>query len=288
MAEIISQALPYLRQFSGKTFVIKYGGHAMGDEKITASFAKDIVLLKQVGINPVVVHGGGPQIQSMLSRLNIKTSFVDGLRVTDAETVDIVEMVLSGSINKSIVTSINKQGGNAIGISGKDGNFITVEKLNYSKRDPESNIDLGFVANPKKINTKLLNSLSSSDFIPVIAPVGIDESGQTYNINADTIAGAIASAVKAEKLIMLTDVPGVLDKEGNLISHIYSNDLDDLKNGNIISGGMIPKIETCIKAVNTGTKSVTIVNGKISHVILLEIFTPQGMGTMISNHDPEN
>ena len=285
MAHTITQALPYLRRFTGQTFVIKYGGHLMGDDSLAADFARDIVLLKQVGINPVVVHGGGPQIGAMLKRLNIHSDFIDGLRVTGQSTVEIVEMVLSGSINKGIVANINEHGGTAIGISGKDGNLLTARKLRRTKRDPDSNIeravDLGFVGEPKAINADLLAFLIESDIIPVIAPLGVGDDGHTYNINADTMAGAIAGAMNAEKLIMLTDVEGVLDKDNNLIPSLNPSGLKRLMQDGTISGGMIPKIETCTNAVKAGATSATILDGRVPHAVLLEIFTPQGVGTMI-------
>lgn len=286
MAQTISQTLPYLRQFAGQTFVVKYGGHAMGDADLAADFARDIVLLKQVGINPVVVHGGGPQIAAMLKRLGIESNFVDGLRVTDAATVEVVEMVLSGSINKGIVASITAQGGRAVGISGKDGNLLMARKLRRTQRDPDSNIerimDLGFVGEPAKVNTELLDVLCASDIIPVIAPVAVGTDGQTYNINADTMAGAIAGEMGAEKLIMLTDVPGVMDQNKHILSTLTPQRIDQLKSEGVISGGMIPKVETCVAAVRSGAGSATILDGRVPHAVLLEVFTPQGQGTMIS------
>src|SRR5271154_259649 len=249
-AATLSEALPYMRQFADETFVIKYGGHAMGDDNLARQFAADIVLLKQVGINPIVVHGGGPQIGAMLERLKIPTSFVDGLRVTDSSAVEIVEMVLSGSINKQIVSEINAAGGMAIGISGKDGQLIEARKLRRSVRDPDSNIekilDLGFVGEPVRINPTLLQEFAESNIIPVIAPIGIGEKGETFNINADTAAGAIAAAIAAAKLMVLTDVPGVLNKSGELISEISIREARKLMKDDTISGGMIPKLETCI------------------------------------------
>jgi acetylglutamate kinase len=284
-AHTLSEALPYMRRFSGKTFVIKYGGHAMGDEQLALQFARDVVLMKQVGISPVVVHGGGPQIGAMLERLKIQSSFVDGLRVTDAATVDIVEMVLSGSINKQIVTAISGAGGTAIGLSGKDGRLIEARKLQRTRRDPDSNIesvlDLGFVGEPAVINPKILNALSGSDVIPVIAPIGIGEAGETYNINADTAAGAIAQELNADKLVMMTDVAGVLDKDKKLISHMSLAEADRLMTDGTISGGMIPKLETCLAAVRGGVRAATILDGRLPHVLLIETFTEAGIGTMI-------
>lgn len=283
-AEILAEALPYMRQFSGETFVVKYGGSAMGDPKLAEKFARDVVLLKQVGINPVVVHGGGPQISKMLERLKIQSSFIDGLRVTDQATVEIVEMVLSGSINKQIVTAINAAGGCAIGLSGKDGRLIEARKIRRTKSDPDSNIekilDLGFVGEPTFINPDVLVALEEPDIIPVIAPIGVGENGETYNINADSAAGAIAAALAASKLLMLTDVPGVL-KEGELISELSITEARKLIKDGTISGGMIPKVETCMMAVEHHTESAHILDGRVPHVLLLEIFTEHGTGTML-------
>ncbi|MDC0073936.1 acetylglutamate kinase [Alphaproteobacteria bacterium] len=275
-----------MKEFSGQTFVVKFGGHAMGDENLYAKFAQDIVLMKQVGINPVVVHGGGPQIGEMLNRLKIESSFIDGLRVTDKTTVEIVEMVLSGSINKKLVESLNQAGGHAVGISGKDDNLIFAERLDSIKNQTDSNIekalDLGYVGEPKRINPNILKIFEQSDIIPVIAPIGIGEKGETYNINADTVAGAIASSLKATKLIILTDVEGIIDKNNNLINKLsYADAQKILKNGTI-SGGMIPKIETCLSAISNGAEAVHILNGKTEHVILLEVFTDNGVGTKIT------
>lgn len=284
-AQTLAEALPYMREFSGETFVIKYGGHAMGDRELSEKFARDIVLLKQVGINPVVVHGGGPQISTMLEKLKIQSEFIDGLRVTDRETVAIVEMVLSGSINKQIVSSINAVGGAAVGLSGKDGQLIEARKIRRTKRDLSSNIekilDLGFVGEPTMINPDILVSFEESDIIPVIAPIGIGEGGETYNINADSVAGAIASALSATKLIMLTDVAGVLDEEKKLISELSVTKAKSLIRDDVIKGGMIPKVETCITALEHHTDAAHILDGRIPHVLLLEIFTEHGAGTMI-------
>jgi len=284
-ARTITEALPFLRRYNGKTFVIKYGGHAMVDAELAALFASDIALLKQVGINPIVVHGGGPQIGRMLERLQIKSEFVDGLRITDATTVEVVEMVLSGTINKSIVSAINAAGGRAVGLSGKDGNLIQAQKLRRTVRDPDSNIeqvlDLGFVGEPAMVDPKILFSLQESDIIPVIAPIGVGPEGQTYNINADTVAGAVASAAGASRLLMLTDVVGVLDKSGELISDLNADKVDALREDGTISGGMIPKVETCVKAVNNGVDAAVILDGSVPHSMLLEIFTGGGIGTMI-------
>lgn len=287
IAKTVSEALPYIRQFAGETFVIKFGGHAMGDPELTKTFARDIVLLKHIGINPVVVHGGGPQIGKMLKRLNIESDFVDGLRVTDKSTVDIVEMVLSGSINKQIVSEINQSGGLAIGISGKDGNLIQARKLRRTIKDPDSNIekilDLGFVGEPTEVNPKVFEDFLESDVIPVIAPIGVGENGETYNINADTAAGAVAAALNATKLLMLTDVQGILTKEGDLISELSMDEARDLMKDGTISGGMIPKIETCINALEHDIEAAHILDGRIPHVLLVETFTEHGASTMIKN-----
>ncbi len=284
-AELLSEALPYMRQFAGETFVIKYGGSAMGDKELSKTFARDVVLLKQVGINPIIVHGGGPQISQMLNKLKIQSSFIDGLRVTDLATVEIVEMVLCGSINKQIVTEINSAGGMAMGISGKDCNLITARKLRRTKKDPDSNIeqilDLGFVGEPTDINPEALVFFEESDVIPVIAPIGLGEGGETYNINADSAAGAIASSLAAHKLIMLTDVPGVLDKDGKLISRLTFNEAQKLIRNGTISGGMIPKVETCMDAISNHAEAAHILDGRVPHVLLLELFTEHGTGTMI-------
>ena len=284
-AKTLSEALPYLRRFAGETFVIKYGGHTMGDAELGERFARDVVLMKQIGINPIVVHGGGPQIGDMLRRLGIESDFIDGLRVTDRHTVEVVEMVLSGTINKHIVTTINAAGGTAVGISGKDGGLIEARKLERTRRDPDSNIekvlDLGFVGEPVRINPELLVSFAGIDVVPVIAPIGIGAGGETYNINADSVAGAVAGAVRAKKLLMLTDVAGVLDKAGELVSSLSAEAAQALIDDGTVSGGMIPKIETCIAAVREGTDAAHILDGRIAHVLLLEVFTEQGVGTMI-------
>jgi acetylglutamate kinase len=288
-AATLQEALPYLRRFAGEIFVIKYGGHAMGDDRLARAFAENIVLLKQVGIHPIIVHGGGPQIGAMLERLAIESEFVDGLRVTDRKTVDVVEMVLAGSINKQIVSSIQQAGGMAIGLSGKDGNLIQARKLTRSKRDPDSNIerilDLGFVGEPRHINPDIFNALDLDSLIPVIAPIGVGKKGETYNINADSAAGAIASALGAAKLIMLTDVAGVLDKHGDLVPFLTPKDVLVLQGEGVITGGMIPKIETCLDAVQKGVGSATILDGRIENVVLLETFTEHGVGTMIRRED---
>ena len=284
-AETLSEALPYMRAYSGKTFVVKYGGHVMGDPELSVKFARDIVLLKQVGINPIVVHGGGPQIGAMLKKLKIKSSFVDGLRVTDAATVEVVEMVLSGSINKQVVRLVNQAGGTAIGLSGKDGSLIKAKKLRRRKRDPDSNIEkvlnLGFVGEPSIINAKVLEELASSDIIPVIAPLGIGSKGETLNINADTAAGAIAAAVQASRLLMLTDVKGVINKQGVLIQEMSAKEVQfNIRNGTI-TGGMIPKTETCLSALKKGVDAAVILDGRVPHALILEIFSAHGVGTLI-------
>ena len=285
-ARILSEALPYMQRFAGQTFVIKYGGHAMGDDGLASTFARDVVLLKQVGINPVVVHGGGPQIGAMLDRLKIKSSFLDGLRVTDRETVEIVEMVLSGSINKQVVTAINAAGGNAVGVSGKDARLIEAAKLRRLRQDPDSNIekvlDLGFVGEPKRVNPDLLRSFERSHLIPVVAPIGVGDDGETYNINADTAAGAIAQAMQAQKLIMLTDVAGILDKAGQLISRTEPDKVQRLLADGTVSGGMIPKLECCLAALDQGVGATHILDGRVPHVLLLELFSRDGgVGSII-------
>ena len=284
-AKTLSEALPYMRLFAGQTFVIKFGGHAMGDDTLTESFARDVMLLNQVGINPVVVHGGGPQIGDMLKRLGIESRFERGLRVTDKATVDVVEMVLAGSINKSIVSAIEEAGGHAIGISGKDGSLVEARKLR-SKRPPRGSVekatDLGYVGEPTKINPHVLEVLMSTDVIPVVAPIGIGPEGETYNINADTVAGAIAAAMGASKLILLTDVDGVLDKNKKLVPKLTAKEAKAMVADGTATGGMIPKLETCLTAINGGCQAAHILDGRQHHVLLLEVFTELGIGTMIS------
>ena len=284
-AHIVARALPYLRRYAGATIVVKYGGHAMGQETLAGEFGQDIALLKQVGINPVVVHGGGPQINAMLERLAIKSNFIDGLRVTDAAMVEVVEMVLAGSVNKQVAALINRAGALAVGISGKDGGLIRARKLRRTKKDPGSNIekalDLGFVGEPGFVDTRVINALTGAGLIPVIAPVGIGEDGETYNINADTAAGAIAGALNATRLLMLTDVPGVLDRQKRLMPDLSLTQIIDLIADGTISGGMIPKVETCMEAVTQGVKGATILDGRVPHALLLELFTEGGIGTMI-------
>ena len=284
-AKTLSEALPYMRKYAGQTIVVKYGGHAMGNDDLAAVFARDIVLMKQVGINPVVVHGGGPQIAKMLKRLNIESEFIDGLRVTTKEMVDIVEMVLSGSINKQIVTAINEAGGMALGFSGKDGKLIQAEKVRRTKRDPDSNIekvlDLGLVGEPKTINPHVIDFFHQTEIIPVIAPIGVGPEGETLNINADTVAGAIAGAMEARRLLMLTDVEGVMDSGGNLISELTIADAEKSITDGTITGGMIPKIKTCVDALQKGVRGAVIIDGRVPHAIILEAFTEHGAGTLI-------
>ena len=282
--ETLVEALPYLQKYAGSTFVVKYGGHAMGDPALAQDFAQDIVLLKAVGINPVVVHGGGPQIGAMLTRLGIKSSFVDGLRVTDAATAEVAEMVL-GAINKEIAAWINRAGGTAVGISGKDAHLVTARKVTRTTRDPDSaierEIDLGFVGEPETVERRIIDVLTAKDVIPVIAPVGVGADGHTYNINADTMAGAIAVAIGASRLFLLTDVAGVLDKQGELLTDLTPGDISGLTEDGTISGGMIPKLETCTNAVTGGVDAAVILDGRVPHALLLEIFTRRGAGTLV-------
>ncbi|HQT66109.1 MAG: acetylglutamate kinase [Rhodospirillales bacterium 20-60-12] len=284
-ARIVARALPYLRRYAGATIVVKYGGHAMGEEHLAEEFGRDIALLKQVGINPVVVHGGGPQINAMLKRLAIQSTFVDGLRVTDGAMVEVVEMVLAGTVNKHVAGLINRAGALAVGICGKDGGLIRARKLQRTKRDPGSNIeqmlDLGFVGEPEHVDVRVIHALTGAGLIPVIAPVGSGADGATYNINADTVAGAIAGALGATRLLMLTDVPGVMDKQRVLMPELSLNDIETLMADGTISGGMIPKVETCAAAVRAGVRGATILDGRMPHACLLELFTEGGIGTMI-------
>jgi acetylglutamate kinase len=284
-AHIVARALPYLRRYAGATIVVKYGGHAMGQDHLASEFGRDIALLKQVGINPVVVHGGGPQINAMLTRLAIKSTFIDGLRVTDAAMVEVVEMVLAGSVNKQVASIINRAGALAVGISGKDGGLIRARKLARTVQDPDSEIervlDLGFVGEPVFIDTRVIHALTGAGLIPVIAPVGTGEDGETYNINADTAAGAIAGALNAQRLLMLTDVPGVLDAQMELMPDLSLAQIKALIADGTISGGMIPKVQTCMDAVTQGVKGATILDGRVPHALLLELFTEGGIGTMI-------
>jgi acetylglutamate kinase len=284
-ARLLAQALPYMQRYENKTVVVKYGGAAMGDPALAQAFARDIALLKQSGVNPIVVHGGGPQIGEMLKKLGIKSEFKGGLRVTDKATVEIVEMVLAGSINKEIVALINAEGEWAIGLCGKDGNMVFAEKARKTIVDPDSNIeqvlDLGFVGEPVEVDRTLLDLLARSEMIPVIAPVAPGRDGETYNINADTFAGAIAGALAATRLLFLTDVPGVLDRSGKLIDELTLAEARKLISDGTISGGMIPKVETCIEALERGVAGVVILNGKTPHAVLLELFTEHGAGTLI-------
>lgn len=284
-AEVLIEALPYFQRYAGRTFVVKYGGHAMGDPEAARDFAEDIVLLKAVGINPVVVHGGGPQIGAMLKKLGVESTFVDGLRVTDKATAEIAEMVLSGAINKELVGWIAGAGGQAIGISGKDGGLVTARKVERTTRDPDSNIeraiDLGFVGEPSHVDTKIIDTAVAAGMIPIIAPIGAGEDGHTYNINADTMAGAIAAALGAARLFLLTDVAGVLDKQGQLMTDLTPGDIARLKDDGTISGGMIPKLETCVNAVESGCEAAVVLDGRVPHAMLLEFFTARGAGTLV-------
>ena len=284
-AETLVEALPYLQRYAGRTFVVKYGGHAMGDPDLAHDFAEDVVLMKAVGINPVVVHGGGPQIGAMLKKLGVESRFVDGLRVTDKATAEVAEMVLSGAINKEIVRWISGAGGKAIGISGKDGGLVTARKVERTTRDPDSQIeqvvDLGFVGEPHHVDTKVIKTISDAGMIPVIAPIAVGEDGETYNINADTMAGAIAATLGAARLFLLTDVAGVLDKEKNLLTDLKPADIEKLQRDGTISGGMIPKLETCVHAVEAGCEAAVVLDGRVPHAMLLEIFTSRGAGTLI-------
>jgi acetylglutamate kinase len=285
-ARILSEALPFLQRYDDQIIVVKFGGHAMVDEKLASQFARDMVMLKVCGLNPIVVHGGGPQINKMLDKLAVKPEFRDGLRVTDSETMAVVEMVLSGAINKSIVASIQKAGGRAVGISGKDGNLLIAEKVTKTKRNPDTGkdevIDFGQVGDPARVNAEILHTIMKSDAIPVVAPVGIGWDGDTYNVNADTAAGAIASATHAKRLLLLTDVAGVLDKNKNLISELKIGDVPGLIAEGTITGGMIPKVESAVAVVESGVEGVIILDGRVPHSVLLELLTPHGVGTRIS------
>ncbi|MDB5595338.1 MAG: argB [Hyphomicrobiales bacterium] len=285
-AEILMQALPHMLRYDETIIVVKYGGHAMGDEEVARQFAKDMVLLEQSGVNPVVVHGGGPQIGAMLAKLGIKSEFAAGLRITDRATVEIVEMVLAGSINKQIVGYINAEGGRAIGLCGKDGNMVIAKKVTRTVVDPGSNIerhvDLGFVGEPERVDTTVLNQVLGRDLIPVLAPVAMGADGETYNVNADTFAGAIAGALGAKRLLFLTDVPGVLDKDKKLIKQLSVDDIRRLIADGTITGGMIPKVETCIYALEQGVEGVVILDGKAPHAVLIELLTDHGAGTLIT------
>ena len=284
-ARVLAQALPYLRRYAGATVVVKYGGHAMGEEHLALEFGRDIALLKQVGINPVIVHGGGPQINAMLKRLSVQSNFIDGLRVTDAATMEVVEMVLAGTVNKYVSNLITQAGALAVGICGKDGGLIRAQKLRRTRKDPETDqeteIDLGFVGEPAHIDVRVIHALTGGGLVPVIAPVGVDKDGQTYNINADTVAGAVAGALNATRLLMLTDVPGVLDKDKTLMPELSLSDVDRLIADGTITGGMIPKVENCVDAVKWGVKGAVILDGRVQHACLLELFTESGRGTLI-------
>ena len=284
-AQILTEALPYIQRFAGKTLVVKYGGNAMTDPALESSFARDIVLLKTVGINPIVVHGGGPQVDSLLKQLGRESDRIDGMRVTDKSTMDIVEMVLGGSVNKSIVSLINKHGGRAIGLTGKDANLILAKKLMMEKIGADGiavPVDLGFVGDVVSVNKDVINMLIASDFIPVIAPLGVDSEGNTYNINADLVAGKVAEFLQAEKLMLLTNIKGVLGRDGEVVTGLTPKKVDSLIEDGTISGGMIPKIQCALDAVRSGVKSAVIVDGRVPHATLLEIFTNEGVGTLIS------
>jgi acetylglutamate kinase len=287
-ARILAEALPHLIRYDEQTVVIKFGGHAMGDPSLADAFAKDIVYLKQSGVNPIVVHGGGPQIAAMLKKLSIKSDFVNGLRVTDKPTVEVVEMVLAGAINKEIVTAVNRQGGKAVGICGKDANLMIAQRITEMP-DPESNImravDIGYVGDPIEVNPHIVEVISKSDLIPVIAPVGVSREGETLNINADTFASALAARMKAKRLLLLTDVAGVLDKEGKLIADLTVTQARELIRNGTISGGMIPKIEGCIEVVEAGVEAVVIIDGRVPHCVLLELFTEHGVGTLVGGQN---
>lgn len=287
IAQVLTEALPYIQRFIGKTIVVKFGGNAMVDPLLHESFARDVVLMKLVGMNPVVVHGGGPQIGALLERLNIPTTFVDGMRVTDSQTMDIVEMVLGGSVNQEIVSSINRNGGKAIGVTGKDGQMIKARKLTVnqysSELDISENVDIGHVGEVDQIDTEVLKVILGSNFIPVIAPIGVGDDGSTYNINADLVAGKLAEVMHAEKLMLLTNVAGLLDKKGHILTGLTTEQVDGLIADGTISGGMLPKIRCALDAVKFGVTSAHIVDGRVPHAVLLEIFTDEGMGTLITN-----
>ncbi|KFI21373.1 acetylglutamate kinase [Nitrosococcus oceani] len=289
IAQVLTESLPYIQRFAGKTVVIKYGGNAMVDDDLKKSFSRDVVLMKLVGINPVVIHGGGPQIGRLLERVGKQSEFIQGMRVTDKETMDIVEMVLSGQVNKEIVNLINRHGGHAVGLTGKDGTLIHAEKLHLTqdRDDPTINIpeiiDMGHVGKVKQINTRIVDLLVQSDFIPVIAPIGVGENGQSYNINADLVAGKLAEALRAEKLILLTNTPGLLDKEGKLLTGLNAEQVQSLIADGTISDGMLPKIQCALEAVHAGVRSAHILDGRVEHAVILELFTDEGIGTLIRN-----
>ncbi len=285
IAKVLAEALPYIQRFHGKTMVIKYGGNAMVDDKLKRGFARDIVLMKLVGMNPVVVHGGGPQIGSMLEQVGKKTHFVDGMRVTDSETMDVVEMVLGGLVNKEIVNLINQHGGHAVGLTGKDGDLIHARKLTFQRHNPEMNapeiVDIGHVGEVASIDPAIINMLVKGDFIPVIAPIGVGKDGQSYNINADLVAGKLAMTLQAEKLILLTNTAGVLDNDGNLLTGLKANRVEELIAAGTIHGGMLPKINCALDAVHSGVNTVQIIDGRVEHAVLLEVLTDAGVGTLI-------
>ncbi|MCP5268255.1 MAG: acetylglutamate kinase [Zoogloeaceae bacterium] len=284
-AGILAEALPYIKRFHGKTIVVKYGGNAMTEEHLKQCFARDVVLLKLVGLNVVVVHGGGPQIENLLTRVGKKGEFIQGMRVTDAETMEVVEMVLGGQVNKDVVNLINHAGGKAVGLTGKDGNFIRAQKLKLqNKENPGDLIDVGAVGDITQIDPSLIGHLEAGGFIPVVAPIGVGKDGETYNINADVVAGKIAEVLKAEKLVLLTNTPGVLDKAGQLITGITPKEIDDMVEDGTLSGGMLPKIGSALDAARNGVKSVHIIDGRVEHALLLEILTDHGVGTMIKSH----
>ncbi len=287
VAQVLTEALPYIQRFTGKTIVVKFGGNAMVDPQLHESFARDVVLMKLVGMNPVVVHGGGPQIGALLEKLNIKTEFLDGMRVTDAETMDVVEMVLGGSVNKEIVASINRNGGNAIGVTGKDGQLIRARKLKVNRYTPGLDapeiVDIGHVGEVDQIDTSVLDVILASHFIPVIAPIGVGADGSTYNINADLVAGKLAEVMQAEKLMLLTNVEGLLDKKGDILTGLSTGEVDSLIEDGTISGGMLPKIRCALDAVKGGVNTAHIIDGTVPHAVLLETFTDEGMGTLITN-----
>ncbi len=290
IARVLTEALPYIQRFTGKTIVVKFGGNAMVDEALKKSFARDVVLMKLVGMNPVVVHGGGPQIGELLERLNIQSHFVDGMRVTDSKTMDVVEMVLGGTVNKEIVNLINNAGGKAVGITGKDGKLIQAKKLKATRNSPEMSateiIDIGHVGEVEKIDCGVIDMLTNSDFIPVIAPVGVGANGESYNINADLVAGKVSEVLGAEKLMLLTNVAGLQDKDGKVLTGLSTTQVDDLIADGTIHGGMLPKIRCALDAVNAGVTSAHIIDGRVSHAVLLEIFTDMGVGTLITNAAP--
>ena len=287
IARVLTESLPYIQRFTGKTIVVKYGGNAMVDPQLKESFARDVVLMKLVGMNPVVVHGGGPQIGQLLAKLGIESRFVEGMRVTDTQTMDVVEMVLGASVNKEIVANINRHGGNASGVTGKDGNLIEASRMSVTRQSPGMSepeiIDIGHVGQVHRVNRAVLDMFLNSDFIPVIAPVGVDREGLSYNINADLVAGKVAEVLQAEKLILLTNVPGLMDKDGEVLTGLDSAEVDRLIENGVITGGMLPKSRCALEAVAGGVTSAHIIDGTVPHAVLLEVFTDQGVGTLISN-----